>query len=213
MYEELAHIPLFIHDPRQPACDGQKRKAITQTIDLAPTLLEFFGVEIPEDMEGRSLTRVIAADEPIRNCAVFGYFGSQVNAADGHYLYMHSGERPEVAVYEYTLMPCHMRQMFSPEQLRNAQLAPPFRFTKGCPVLRVPAKKRRVDTTGFGSALYDLQGGADSNVLEEHPEVVQAMKREICAACAAATRPKKFFNGWALCAEQRKQEDTADAGY
>lgn len=193
VYEELAHIPLFIHDPRQPACDGQKRKAITQTIDLAPTLLEFFGVEIPEDMEGRPLTRVIAADEPIRNCAVFGYFGSQVNAADGRYLYMHSGERPEVAVYEYTLMPCHMRQIFSPEQLRNAQLAPPFRFTKGCPVLRVLAKKRRVDTTSFGSALYDLQGGSDTNVLEQHPEVVQAMKQEICAAMRRSDAPEEVF--------------------
>lgn len=39
-YDEIAHIPLFIHDPRF-AADGQRRKEIVQTIDLPATVLEF----------------------------------------------------------------------------------------------------------------------------------------------------------------------------
>lgn len=179
LYEEIAHIPLFIWDPRCPETAGEKRQAVTQTIDLAPTLLEFFGVEIPKDMTGRALRDVIASDTPIRDCAVFGYFGSQVNAADGRYFYMYSATHPEVKAYEYTLMPAHMRGMFSPEELRIAELHAPFDFTKGCPVLKVKAKDPRVDTTSFGSALYDLTVDPDRNILAECAETAQRFQTAI----------------------------------
>jgi hypothetical protein len=39
-------------------------------------------------------------------------------------------------------MPTHMRGFFSVEEKRTAQLAPPFSFTKGCPVLRINAAAR-----------------------------------------------------------------------
>ena len=48
-YEELSHTPLFIWDPREGRT-GQQREALVQTIDLAPTLLGFFGVTPPADM-------------------------------------------------------------------------------------------------------------------------------------------------------------------
>ncbi|MFT2214589.1 sulfatase-like hydrolase/transferase [Rhizobium giardinii] len=40
MYEEIVHIPLFVHDPRRPGSAGTRRSALTQTIDLAPTFLD-----------------------------------------------------------------------------------------------------------------------------------------------------------------------------
>ena len=53
-YEELSHTPLFIWDPRTGVA-GERRKALVQTIDLAPTLLSYFGVPIPPDMQGHDL--------------------------------------------------------------------------------------------------------------------------------------------------------------
>ena len=44
-------------------------------------------------------------------------------------------------VYEYTLMPTHMRQMFQPEELQNIELAGPFSFTKGCKVMKIEKKR------------------------------------------------------------------------
>ena len=42
IYEEIAHIPLFVHDPRAPR--GRRASTrLTQSIDIAPTLLDFFG--------------------------------------------------------------------------------------------------------------------------------------------------------------------------
>ena len=61
-YDEIAHIPLFIHDPRF-AADGQRRKEIVQTIDLPATVLEFFNVGLPKNMQGRPIRTVIEKDE------------------------------------------------------------------------------------------------------------------------------------------------------
>lgn len=157
VYDEIAHIPLFIYDPRQPECAGERRKSIVQTVDLAPTLLEYFGVNIPQDMRGQPLRDTIACDARIRDTAVFGYHTSQLDITDGRYVYMLSAAHPEEPTYEYTLMPTHMRRMFSPDELKNAELSGPFDFTKGCRVLKVPTADFMGDTTSFGTMLFDLE--------------------------------------------------------
>ena len=86
-YDEIAHIPLFIHDPRF-AADGQRRKEIVQTIDLPATVLEFFNVGLPKNMQGRPIRTVIEKDEKIRDYALFGIHGAHVNIYDGKYIYM-----------------------------------------------------------------------------------------------------------------------------
>ena len=63
--------------------------------------------------------------------------GSHVCVTDGHYVYMRA-DRPGKALYDYTLLPLHQRAMYAPEELRRLELAPPFSFTKGCPLLKVP---------------------------------------------------------------------------
>lgn len=194
LYEEIAHIPLFIYDPRYPHTMGCRRSSLTQTIDLAPTLLEYFNIPIPADMKGRSLRGVIGEDIPVRKCAIFGCFGSQINITDGRYLYIHSAKYPEENVYEYTLMPMHMRGMFRPQELKEAQLREPFSFTKGCPVLRIKALKKRVDTTGFGNALYDLQSDPDENIAEKVPELVEQFCKKISDIMRDNDAPEELYH-------------------
>ena len=184
MYDEIVHTPLFIYDPRMPECGGEHRRSIAQTIDLAPTLLEFFGLEIPRDMQGKPLRRVIREDRPVREYAVSGYHGSQVVLSDGRYVYMRSASDPEAPVFEYTLMPTHMRCMFSPRELSTAELAGPFSFTKGSRVLKVKAENRSGDTTSFGTRLYDLQADPEQDTPIENEEVQKCME----------TRLKDFFD-------------------
>lgn len=57
--------------------------------------------------------------------------------------------------YEYTLMPTHMNMRFRPEELQKAQLREPFAFTKGCPVLKIPAL--HLSPKAGTDALYDLE--------------------------------------------------------
>jgi arylsulfatase A-like enzyme len=157
-YDEIARTPLFVWDPRVGQA-GQKRQSLVQTIDLAPTLLDFFGQEIPKDMQGRPLRGVITDDTPIRQAGLFGIHGGHVNVTDGRYVYMRGPAREDNApLNRYTVMPCHMTHTLSPKQLRYATLAEPFEFTKNCPLLKIPTGAWREDLlTKFGTILFDTQ--------------------------------------------------------
>lgn len=133
-YNEIAHTPLFIWDPRCGVM-GERRKSLVQTIDFAPTLLDFFGVDIPEDMQGKPLKDVIAGDKAVREYGMFGSFGGVLSVTDGRYIYM-IAPKENFPVRDYTLTTNQMRDRMSPEMLRDATLHEPFSFTKGCPVLR-----------------------------------------------------------------------------
>jgi hypothetical protein len=50
-----------------------------------------------------------------------------------------------------------MRKLFSPEELKNAELHPGFSFTKGCPVLKIPAGMGMSGSFPFGCKLFDLE--------------------------------------------------------
>ncbi|WP_248926057.1 sulfatase [Paenibacillus hamazuiensis] len=155
-YNEVAHTPLFIWDPRCGRM-GERRSSLVQTIDLAPTLLEFFGVPIPKDMKGKPLKDTIASDVPVREAALFGIHGGHINCTDGRYVYMrapvNANNRP---LYNYTLMPTHMRSRFSAAELQHAELSEPFDFTKG-------VKPLKIESAGFvkvqqlETMLFDLQ--------------------------------------------------------
>ena len=193
LYDEIAHTPLFIYDPRTPELQGVRRRSLVQMIDLAPTLLDFFSVPIPKDMLGQPLKGIIRDDTPIREYAVFGYHGSQINVTDGRYTYMHSAEHPELPAYDYTLMPTHMRSRFSPAELKDAELTAPFSFTKECPLLKILPQQSTGDTTAYGSALYDIQ----EDPAEEHPlddpEIIERMKAVIYAFMQANDAPKELY--------------------
>jgi arylsulfatase A-like enzyme len=59
-YEEASRAPLIVVDPRHPTHGKQLRiQALTGNVDIAPTLLEFADLPIPENMDGRSLLALL----------------------------------------------------------------------------------------------------------------------------------------------------------
>ena len=157
-YNEIAYIPLFIWDPRC-GCRGERRDCLVQTIDLAPTLLEYFGVECPQDMQGVPLKNAIVANTSIREAGLFGIHGGHVTCTDGRYVYMRAPVRSDnTPLYNYTLMPTHMRELFSVEELQTVKLAEPFAFTKGCHTMRIETRGWfGTNMHRFGTLLFDLQ--------------------------------------------------------
>jgi hypothetical protein len=155
-YDETIHTPLFIWDPRCEARD--RREALVQTIDFGPTLLDFFGLPLTPDMEGRPLTGTLATDVPVRKGALFGTFGGHVCVTDGRHVYMRAPkDAANSPLYQHTLMPTHMRWRFPPGELEGAELHPPFSFTKNVPVLRMPGYDAgRASAFDFGTLLFDL---------------------------------------------------------
>ena len=162
-FNEVTHIPLFVHDPRQVGLAGQRRSALTQTMDLMPTILDLFDAPVPPEVRGKSLAPVLAHDTPVRACCLYGQFGGSVNVTDGRYTYFRYPEGSDEQLFHYTLMPMHMRSFFEPLELKNATLFGPFDFTKGVPVLKLPiaadAKANmlaRYPLLDPQTALYDL---------------------------------------------------------
>ena len=175
-YNEIAHTPLFIWDPRC-AQQGERRTALVQTIDLAPTLLEYFGVDIPTDMLGKPLRETVAHDDPVHEAVLYGMHGGHVNCTDGRYVYMRGpAEVGNAPLYEYTFMPTHMRHTFSVDELQEISLAKPFPFTKGCPPMRI-AGRSWARAHDFGTLLFDLH----NDPAQEHPIHDEDIEARMCA--------------------------------
>jgi arylsulfatase A-like enzyme len=164
-YNEVAHIPLFLHHPGLRDRAGTRCATLTQTIDVAPTLLALHGQQAPAECEGRSLMDTVLGKVPTREGLLYGVFGSAVNITDGRYTYFrYPRDLRGADLFQYTLMPAHMKELFSVAELADATLAPPFPFTKGVPLLKVPATPKSPVFFGHGpggqqdvdTVLYDL---------------------------------------------------------
>lgn len=137
LYNEVANTPFFIYDPR---CAMPKQcDALCQTIDIAPTLLEYFGVEIPKDMMGKPLVSAYRDGEKLREYALYGEHGGPQCITDGQYTYFRAPVE-QSCKYEYTLMPTQMNGRFSPEDFTDVTLTDAFSFTKGAKVMKIHRK-------------------------------------------------------------------------
>jgi len=164
LYQEVAHIPLLMHDPRKPAAPGESCAALTQAMDMAATFLELFGVAPTPSMEGIPLAAARAGTHP-REAILYGYFGGAVNITDGRYTYhRYPPDLTKQEIYQYTVMPTHISMPFTVEELAGAELAGPLPFTKGAKVMRLPVLERSPFQGKYGpgnmledeTRLYDL---------------------------------------------------------
>ncbi len=193
-YNEVAHIPLFIWDPRS-GIRNERRASLVQMIDLPATLLDYFGVEQPPDMQGISLDQTIQADVPVRNAALFGVHGGHVNITDGRYVYMRAPVTVEnEPLYEYTLMPSHMRTPFTPTELAHIESVGPLAFSKNCQMMKIrsrPALGSRAQE--FGTLLFDLETDpAQDNPIQDI-ELEDRLREEMVELMRANDAPTEQF--------------------
>ena len=192
-YGELANTPFFVWDPRCKVA-GQRRQSLVQpSIDLGPTLLGFFGLEPSEDMLGKDLAATIAADQPVREAAIFGSHGGQVNVTDGRYVYMRAAASDDnQPLFDYTLMPTRMRDHFSVDELQGAELASAFSFSKGCPLLKVRGKTRG-GQHAYGSKLYDLQADPGQTAPLEDAQLEAQLEGQMAQLMRQCEAPAEQF--------------------
>lgn len=165
-YNEIANTPLFIWDPRFGKAD-ERRKSLVTTIDIAPTILEYFGVPIPVDMQGAVLKNTIDKDSKVHDAILFGIHGGHINVTDGKYVYMRAPATPEnTPLYNYTTMATRMEKRYPLEDMQSpdVDIAPPFEHTKGCKSLKIPCPGRPelqkgivLDLFKFGNMLFDVE--------------------------------------------------------
>ena len=87
-YEELVHIPLVV---RLPGAEPGRISSFVQTVDLAPTIMEYLGVTNRiEQMQGRSLLPLIRGEEKkIRDFAIAGYYNFSWSIVTEDWSYVH----------------------------------------------------------------------------------------------------------------------------
>ena len=187
-YNEISHIPMFMWDPRL-AISGERRSSLTQTIDIAPTLLEFFDLAIPQDVMGSSLQSVCDNDTPVRDAGLFGMFGGHVNVTDGNHVYMRAPITENQPLYHYTLMPTHMRSPFSVEELRQMQWHEALSFTKECPVMRIPSRMPERWLVDLETKLFDIRNDPGQQRPLEDAAIEQAMIEKLRTQLALADAP------------------------
>lgn len=59
-YEHCLHVPMMIMDPRTPASlRGRRSMALVESVDIAPTLLDYAEIDSPKSMQGKSLRHLV----------------------------------------------------------------------------------------------------------------------------------------------------------
>ena len=208
VYDEIAHIPLMIYHPEFSNQGGTRRKALTQSIDIMPTLLDLHDKEIPEDVLGKSLLPLLEHDHDIREAVIFGYFGAACNITDGRYVYYRYPERLTAdGLYEYTLMPTRMTSRFSIKELADATLANPFNFSKGVPLLKLKPRTNEVGDTievqGMNfedtqTRLYDLWADPKQTSPINDPKVEARLVATMIDLMHEADAPAELFDRFDL---------------
>ena len=205
-YEENIHTPLFVWDPRAGK-RGERRQSLVQTVDFGPTLLEFFGLPLTPDMQGKPLRDTVATDAPVRDVGLFGAYGGHVSVTDGRFVYMRCCvDAANQPLEQYTLMPTHMAWRFAPAELAQAVLEPPLPFTKGAPVLRMPGRAMG-NPVAFGTLLYDLGTDPGQQTPLNDPALEKLMAQKLVNAMRANHAPASQFLRFGLPAEGKVGEE------
>lgn len=209
-YNEISHIPCIVYHPDHAQRAGERRRAVTQTMDLMPTLLDCFGIPVPPEVRGKSLLPMLEADRPIGEIGIFGIFGGPIGATDGRYTYyLYPEDLYAPGLYEYTLMPTHLACFFSEAEMKTARLAEPFDFTREMPLLRIDALKdarripmndNKVFAPDHGTTLYDLDTDPMQQMPFRNAAIEQRFKEGIVGVLERHHAPAEIYARYGLVA-------------
>lgn len=138
-YNELAAIPLMVHYPQGKRA-GEVTKNISQNIDVMPTILEYFGLNIPNEVRGKSLLPILDRKDNGKKYALYGAHGITVNITDGQYSYFRAPNKENKPLYEYASIPTTIRHWLGETNPGEIEMG---RFIErtSYPVYKVPIDK------------------------------------------------------------------------
>lgn len=178
-YNSTLHVPLII---RTPATMGQPGKVIEERVglvDLVPTILDLLDIELPEHLQGRSLTGLMQDEQQIAP----QYYAENISTRlthgwgelrvlyDGSFKYIH-GPRPEL--YDLQSDPDELNNLASAEAAETARLHDQLGvFLLDHTVGVSTTNPIDEDVVRRLQALGYLQGGADAGGGEPITEVLR----------------------------------------
>jgi arylsulfatase A-like enzyme len=100
-YEGLVHVPLIISCP-ETILANVKSNALVELVDIAPTILDFAGVKIPQRVQGESLINILTgkAEPDILKTSVYcEYYNSLPGVHTGVHATMYFDGHYKMVVY------------------------------------------------------------------------------------------------------------------
>ena len=97
-YEGLVRVPLIFSCPPRFRSD-RRCDALVELLDIAPTLLQLAGLEVPERMQGRSLLPLLRGEEVEHRDFVRCEYYDALDLPDGTFATMYRDERYKLVVY------------------------------------------------------------------------------------------------------------------
>ena len=91
MYEESLRMPFLVRYPREIK-PGSQTDAMALNIDFPATFLDYAGVSMPEDMQGRSLREIFNGNPP-KDWRTSMYYRYWMHLDEYHHVYAHYGIR------------------------------------------------------------------------------------------------------------------------
>ena len=205
-YNEVFHIPLIVHLPGD-AHGGERVSALTQNVDLLPTIMALHGFQRPGEahpIHGQSLLPLIDGSGVPRDYILYGYFGKSVNITDGRYTYFRAPRNNNQPLYMYTAVPIDNKEYFNRKRVRDISKIEMGRFLDWTdyPMYRIPAaliKNRpnyalcfnRLQPWEQEDYLFDLEQDycQDYNLVDKEPEIVAKMERAMAQELVRGQAP------------------------
>lgn len=204
MYNELSHLPLMIHLPGGKKA-GERENAITQNIDLMPTILDYFGIEIPERVHGHSLRGLLEGTvDKVRDAAIYGYHGMAVNITDGHYTYFRApAHEDNYPCNIYAAVPTTLHGFLGTDAPDKIEMGRYLKYTD-YPVYKIPMafKGRKYDNVRYvyeslkyvsDTLLFDIEKDYGQNQPLHDKETEEAMIKKLVKEMADADSPKEQY--------------------
>lgn len=160
VYNELAHLPLFIHLPKSKNA-GKRIGILTQNIDIMPTILDYYCIDITQEVRGFSLKPALEGNtNKLRDVILYGYHGMAVNVTDGEYTYFRvPSSYDNYPCYIYTAIPTTLRRYLG-TSIENQIEAGRFLKYTNYPVFKIPVsyKDERANHLNYirNNFLFDI---------------------------------------------------------
>ncbi|MHB8066078.1 MAG: sulfatase/phosphatase domain-containing protein, partial [Ruminiclostridium sp.] len=171
--------PLFVRLPGG-ARSGDRIAALTQNIDIMPTVLDYHNCGIPKTVKGYSLLDITENKIKCREAVIFGWFGRAINICDGKYTYFRAPKNIDnQPLYNYCRIPTTIWRFYDNEYADSIEMGRFLPYTN-YPVYKIPPKKNE-DVSGdikfvLNNELYDI----DIDYTQQYPICDEKIESLLC---------------------------------
>lgn len=191
-YNEIAHIPFIAHLPKHE-CAGERRVALTQNIDLMPTILSHFKVDIPETVKGYSLLNLLRHEgEKTREAVIYGAHGTTVNVTDGCYTYFRAAVREDnQPCFNYCITPTSLWRYLGVGDESHIECGRFLQRTQ-YPQFKIPSREKRSEHMA-SHLLYDIKEDYEQEIPLDNPVIENNMIEKMIKCMKETQSPVEQF--------------------